>query len=125
MSLAWIPKDILSWIQKLCCRFLWNGHNEGRPFAWVGWAQIALPKKWGGWGLKYLPSFVHALAANMGWHYLSHFMDRGGALQIYLALTDHELDLAPNLAQIGYFFNMASYPSCSGMFYSGTSEMEN
>jgi len=26
MSLAWIPKGILSRIQNLCCRFLWKGN---------------------------------------------------------------------------------------------------
>lgn len=67
MSLAWIPKGILSRIQKLCCRFLWNGYKEGKPFAWVGLRHIAIPKKWGGCGLKGIPSFANAIAAKMGW----------------------------------------------------------
>eukprot|EP00253_Pinus_taeda_P033341 PITA_33341 len=32
MSLAWIPKGILAQIQNICCRFLWNGYKEGKPF---------------------------------------------------------------------------------------------
>eukprot|EP00253_Pinus_taeda_P004922 PITA_04922 len=31
------------------------------------WQKIALPKKWGGWGLKDLPLFAQALAAKMSW----------------------------------------------------------
>eukprot|EP00253_Pinus_taeda_P023181 PITA_23181 len=63
MSLAWIPRGILHRIQQICCRFLWNGSKEGRPFAWENWKRIATPKKWGGWGLKLLPAFAQALAA--------------------------------------------------------------
>eukprot|EP00253_Pinus_taeda_P015641 PITA_15641 len=33
----------------------------------MDWNRIAIPKKWGGWGLKDLPSFAQALAAKMGW----------------------------------------------------------
>eukprot|EP00253_Pinus_taeda_P014295 PITA_14295 len=33
--------------------------------------KIALPKKWGGWGLKDLPLFAQALAAKMGWTLLT------------------------------------------------------
>lgn len=67
MSLAWIPQGILLRIQKICCKFLWNGHKEGNPFTWVIWSHIVLHKKLGGWGLKYLPAFAHALAAKLGW----------------------------------------------------------
>lgn len=44
MTLAWIPRGILAHIQQIYCRFLWNGYKEGKPYAWVGWKQIALPK---------------------------------------------------------------------------------
>eukprot|EP00253_Pinus_taeda_P026585 PITA_26585 len=44
---------------------------EKRIFAWIGWKKIATPKKWGGWGLKDLPSFAQALAAKMGWTLLT------------------------------------------------------
>lgn len=50
MSLAWIPRGILSRIQNLCYIFLWKSRQEGRIFAWARWELIALPKKWGGWG---------------------------------------------------------------------------
>jgi len=58
MSLAWIPMGILSRIQKVCSHFLWKGRKDGKPFAWVKWSKIAIPKKWGGWGLKQLPTFA-------------------------------------------------------------------
>eukprot|EP00253_Pinus_taeda_P023686 PITA_23686 len=51
--------------------YLWNGNQEKCIFAWVGWKKIATPKKWGGWGLKDLPSFAQALAAKMGWTLLT------------------------------------------------------
>lgn len=40
-------------------------------FAWISWKKIALPKKWGGWGLKGLPLFAQALTAKMGWTLLT------------------------------------------------------
>eukprot|EP00253_Pinus_taeda_P034418 PITA_34418 len=71
MALAWIPRSILARLQQICNRYLWNGNQEKRIFAWVGWKNIATPKKWGGWGLKDLPSFAQALAAKMGWTLLT------------------------------------------------------
>jgi len=67
MSLAWIPRGILTRIQALCCRILWRGSQSGRIFSWVKWDALILPKKWGGWGLKKLDGFSSALAENLGW----------------------------------------------------------
>lgn len=67
MALAWIPRNILARLQQLCCKYLWNGHQDKNIFARVNWNKIDLPKKWGGWGLKDLPLFAQALAAKMGW----------------------------------------------------------
>eukprot|EP00253_Pinus_taeda_P017857 PITA_17857 len=67
MALAWIPRNILAKLQQLCNRYLWAGNQDKRIFAWIGWNKIALPKKWGGWGLKELPTFAKALAGKMGW----------------------------------------------------------
>lgn len=58
-------------IQYMCHRFLWKGKQDGHINAWVRWDLIALPKKWGGWGLKNLESFSKALAAKMGWQILT------------------------------------------------------
>lgn len=71
ISLAWIPKGILSKIQQLCCRFLWHGSREGRTFTWVAWEHIALPKECGGWGIKNLECFSRALATKLGWQILT------------------------------------------------------
>ena len=65
MSLAWVRQGILLRIKKICCKFLWNGHKEGNPFTWVRWIHIALPKKWGGWGIKRLDLFANSLAAKL------------------------------------------------------------
>eukprot|EP00253_Pinus_taeda_P025252 PITA_25252 len=71
MALAWIPRGILSRLQSICCRFLWKGQQTGRLFAWVKWDTIALPKRWGGWGIKRLALFSKALAAKLGWGLLT------------------------------------------------------
>eukprot|EP00253_Pinus_taeda_P030603 PITA_30603 len=71
MALTWIPRNILGRLKQLCSRYLWNGNQDKRIFAWISWKKITLPKKWGGWGLKDLPDFAMALAAKMGWLLLS------------------------------------------------------
>lgn len=71
MALAWIPRNILAKLQQLCNWYLWAGNQDKRIFAWIGWNKIALPKKWGGWGLKDLPIFAKALAGKMGWALLT------------------------------------------------------
>lgn len=67
LSLTWLSKGILNRIQHICHRFLWNGNKKGKVFAWTRWSLVTTPKKWGGWGLKYLPAFSQALAAKQGW----------------------------------------------------------
>lgn len=67
MSLAWIPRGILTRLQKICCRFLWKGNKQGNIFAWVKWDTIVRPKKWGGWGIQILDVFAKALASKLGW----------------------------------------------------------
>lgn len=67
MALAWIPRNILAKLQQICNRYLWAGNQDKRIFAWIGWNKIAIPKKWGGWGLKELAIFAKALAGKMGW----------------------------------------------------------
>eukprot|EP00253_Pinus_taeda_P012119 PITA_12119 len=71
MALAWIPRHILGRLKHLCNRYLWNGNQDKRLFAWISWQKITMPKKWGGWGLKDLPAFARALAAKMGWALLT------------------------------------------------------
>eukprot|EP00253_Pinus_taeda_P035296 PITA_35296 len=71
MALAWIPRNILAKLQQLCNRYLWAGNQDKHIFAWISWNKIALPKKWGGWGLKELPIFAKALAGKMGWALLT------------------------------------------------------
>lgn len=71
MSLAWIPKGIISKIQQLWYKFIWRGKHEGHIFSWASWDKIALPKKWGGWGMKNIEIFSSALAAKLGWNVLT------------------------------------------------------
>lgn len=37
---------------------------------WVAWEKISLPKDWGGWGKKDLPSFANSMAEKLGWRLL-------------------------------------------------------
>lgn len=67
MALAWIPRHTLARLQQICNRYLWADSQDKKMFAWIGWQKIAIPKKWGGWGLKQLPLFAQALAAKMSW----------------------------------------------------------
>eukprot|EP00253_Pinus_taeda_P004035 PITA_04035 len=71
MALAWIPRHTLAQLQQICNRYLWAGSQDKRIFTWIGWQKIAIPKKWGGWGLKDLPLFAQALAAKMSWALLT------------------------------------------------------
>eukprot|EP00253_Pinus_taeda_P033507 PITA_33507 len=71
MALAWIPRNILARLQQICNGYLWVGSQDKRIFSWIGWHKIAIQKRWGGWGLKDLPTFAKALAAKMGWSLLT------------------------------------------------------
>eukprot|EP00253_Pinus_taeda_P009046 PITA_09046 len=71
MVLAWIPRNILARLQQICNKYLWAGSQDKCIFAWIGWQKIALPKRWGGWGLKDFPLFAKAMAAKMGWSLLT------------------------------------------------------
>lgn len=56
-SIASIPKGILTKIRKKIFSFLWlsSWYLEGIPL--VKWLRVTLPKKLGGWGLKYIYLF--------------------------------------------------------------------
>eukprot|EP00253_Pinus_taeda_P028743 PITA_28743 len=71
MTLAWIPRGILSRLQKICSSFLWKGNKQGNLFAWVKWDIIAKPKRWEGWGIKKLDLFTKTLAAKLGWQLIT------------------------------------------------------
>ena len=49
---------------------IFMGWCKGRSNT-VSWGKIALPKVWGGWGIKDLPLFAKYLVAKLGWHILS------------------------------------------------------
>lgn len=72
MALAWIPRGILSRLQNLCYRFLWKGNQPRRIFSWTSWDSLALPKSWGGWGIKRLGPFSQALASKLKWQLLNN-----------------------------------------------------
>jgi len=71
MSLACFPRGILTRIQSLYCRSLWQGNKQDKIFAWVRWEALKLPKKWGVSDLKKLEYFSLALAAKLEWKLVS------------------------------------------------------
>ena len=67
MTLAQIPKGILEKARRICFRFLWRGKQEAQVTPWVRWGKIAVPKGFGGWGLKKNFLFAKSLEAKGSW----------------------------------------------------------
>ena len=67
MSLAWIPKEFLEKVRRICSRFLWNGKSENSVTPWARWDRIVQPKILGGWGLKNIFKISKALATELDW----------------------------------------------------------
>ena len=70
-SLTWVPKGVLSSIDKLCSRFMWAGSKTEKVISWIAWDKVARPKEWGGWGIKNLQCFSQTLAAKLAWRLIS------------------------------------------------------
>jgi len=70
-SLTWVPKGVLSQIDKVCSRFLWAGSKSEKVTPWIAWDKVARPKEWGGWGIKNLQCFSQSLAAKLAWRLIS------------------------------------------------------
>jgi len=70
-SLSWVPKGILTSIEKLCSEFLWAGSKSERVTPWIAWGKIARPKEWGGWGIKNLACFSQSLAVKLAWRIIT------------------------------------------------------
>lgn len=66
ITLTCVAKGVLAQIKKICGCFLCIGSKEEGVFPWVSWEKIAIPKTWGGWGIKDLPIFTSSLAAKYG-----------------------------------------------------------
>jgi hypothetical protein len=67
ISLAWVPKGVLETIRKLCYKFIWYGDQKNKGLVLASWKKLALPKAFGGWGLKNPFLFSKALAAKNVW----------------------------------------------------------
>jgi hypothetical protein len=63
--LAFVLKGILERIKKIYFNYLWRGIVEYKKLHLTGWKKISLPSKWGGWGLKYIHSFIQQSAHRM------------------------------------------------------------
>ena len=63
----WIPVGILEKIGNLCFIFLWSIRKDHKGLSWIEWKALALPKKYGGWGLKILVLFARALTTKSVW----------------------------------------------------------
>jgi hypothetical protein len=71
LSLAVIPCSILNTLRKLMFNFLWKNNNESHQIHLCNWEQIALPKSFGGWGIRNIFDFSKSLAANTFWRVLN------------------------------------------------------
>jgi hypothetical protein len=56
---------------KLCFNYLWRGSGEYKGLHLARWKRIALPKRWGGWGLKDVHLFGKSLAARSLWNFIT------------------------------------------------------
>jgi hypothetical protein len=52
LSLAVVPISVLNSLRKLMYNFLWHRTNESNHFHLCRWDHIALPKSFGGWGIR-------------------------------------------------------------------------
>ncbi|CAL1378578.1 unnamed protein product [Linum trigynum] len=68
MQLFVLPNKALKRIQQVCSHFLWHGNEAGR--AKVTWDSVALPRKEGGLGVKYLMAWNQACSIRMLWLFL-------------------------------------------------------
>ena len=67
MTLAWIPKGILEKAYFTYFHFLLSGKQDAQLTLWVRWENIAVPKGFGGWGLKNIFLFAKSLAVKGSW----------------------------------------------------------
>jgi len=51
--------------------FIWKNNNESHQIHLCNWEQIALPKSYGGWGIRNIYDFNKSLAANTFWRVLN------------------------------------------------------
>jgi hypothetical protein len=71
LSLAVVPIYVLNSLRKLMYNFLWHRTNESYQIHLCRWEQIALPKSFGGWGIRNIFDFSNSLAANTLWRVLN------------------------------------------------------
>jgi hypothetical protein len=68
---VYIPKGILVRIWKCCFNYPWRGNGEYKSLHLASWKKIALPKEFGGQGLKDIHKFGKALASILLWNVIS------------------------------------------------------
>jgi hypothetical protein len=71
-TLANFPSLILQKIRQLIYDFLWLRCNKKKKFHLCAWQLLAIPKKFGGWGLHNLGRFSRVIVANTLWRDLKH-----------------------------------------------------
>lgn len=72
MSCYKLPQGLCDQIQTLMTRFWWDPTQEKRSMAWISWKKMARPKKFGGLGLKDIPTFNDALLAKISWRIIKN-----------------------------------------------------
>jgi hypothetical protein len=67
LSLAKVPTSTLHKIQQLMANFLWRGASKTTGFHLSKWKNIAIPKEFGGWGIRNIFCIVKSLAVKSCW----------------------------------------------------------
>jgi hypothetical protein len=67
LSLAKVPTSILNKIQHLMANFIWKGAYKTIGFHLTKWQNIAIPKEFGGWGIRDIFWIAKSLAAKYCW----------------------------------------------------------
>jgi hypothetical protein len=66
------PISVIKAIKSLQINFLWQGHQNNKKWALVGWDKLCKPKKFGGLGIRDPGKLNQVMGAKMWWRWLQH-----------------------------------------------------
>jgi hypothetical protein len=69
------PISVIKAIRSLQRNFLWQGHQNNKKWALVGWDKLCKPKKFRGLGIRDPRKLNQVMGAKMWWKWLQHPKD--------------------------------------------------